>query len=71
MPREIEPSLNEQDFILEALRQNVRVDGRHLDAFRDIQITFGDDFGVVTVEMGKTRCMILFLLYLDKLSHCH
>ena len=55
MPREFESSLNERNFVLEALREGIRVDGRQLDAFRDVQITFGDDLGAVSVELGKTR----------------
>lgn len=55
MPREAQPSLNERDFILEALQQNVRVDGRALSAYRDIQITFGEEYGVAHVQLGKTR----------------
>jgi len=55
MPREAEPSLNERAFILEALKEDIRLDGRALDAFRDIEITFGEDHGVADVTLGKTR----------------
>jgi len=55
MPREAEPSLNERAFILEALKEDIRLDGRALDAFRDIDITFGEDRGVVDMTLGKTR----------------
>jgi exosome complex component RRP45 len=55
MPREAEPSLNEREFILEALRESTRLDGRALDAFRDIQLHFGDEYGVADVRLGKTR----------------
>lgn len=56
MPREAEPSINERQFVLEALQQGIRLDGRSLDAIRDLQIDFGDDDGVVDVRLGKTRC---------------
>lgn len=55
MPREAEPSNNERAFILEALRENIRLDGRALDAFRDIKLAFGDEDGVADVQLGKTR----------------
>ena len=55
MPREVELSLNEQAFILEALREGVRLDGRPLDAFRDMELDFSDEYGVADVRLGKTR----------------
>lgn len=56
MPREAEPSLNERAFILEALKEDTRLDGRALDAFRNVELTFGDEYGAVDVKLGKTRC---------------
>lgn len=55
MPREAELSLNERAFILQALQEGSRVDGRAFDAFRDIDLTFGDEDGVVDVRLGGTR----------------
>jgi exosome complex component RRP45 len=55
MPREADISLNEKTFILDALREGTRLDGRALDAFREIELTFGEDYGVVNVRMGRTR----------------
>ena len=55
MPREAEPSINERDFVLEALQQGVRLDGRKHDEYRKINILFGEDHGVADVQMGKTR----------------
>lgn len=57
MPREAEPSTNARAFVLQALREKVRLDGRQFDAFRPIGLTFGDDYGVTDVRMGKTRVM--------------
>ncbi|KAI4206325.1 MAG: hypothetical protein LQ346_001150 [Caloplaca aetnensis] len=57
MPREAEPSNNERAFVLEALREDIRLDGRALDAFRDIKLAFGDEDGVADVELGKTRVL--------------
>lgn len=55
MPRESEPSLNERAFVLQALRENIRLDGRAFDAFRDMELSFGDEYGVADVRLGKTR----------------
>ncbi|ELQ42126.1 exosome complex exonuclease RRP45 [Pyricularia oryzae Y34] len=55
MPREAEPSLNEKAFLLQALQQNLRLDGRDIDEYRPIKLSFGDEYGLVEVEFGKTR----------------
>ncbi|KLU89371.1 exosome complex exonuclease RRP45 [Magnaporthiopsis poae ATCC 64411] len=57
MPREAEPSLNEKAFVLQALQQNLRLDGREVDQYRPIKLNFGDEYGVVDVELGKTRIL--------------
>ena len=51
----MEVSLNEQNFILQALRENARIDGRQRDAYRTLQLTFGDEHGLAEVQLGKTR----------------
>lgn len=60
MAKDIEISTSEATFIVEALRQKQRLDGRRLDQFRDVQIEFGKEYGDVTVRMGKTlvQCRI-------------
>ncbi|KAA6414243.1 MAG: exosome complex endonuclease 2 ribosomal RNA processing [Lasallia pustulata] len=55
MPREAEPSINERAFVLQALRENIRIDGRAFDAFRDLELSFGDEFGIADVKLGRTR----------------
>lgn len=57
MPREAELSLNEREFIQQALRENIRLDGRAFDAFRKLELSFGDEYGVADVRLGKTRCV--------------
>jgi exosome complex RNA-binding protein Rrp42 (RNase PH superfamily) len=57
MPREVEPSLNERQFIRDALFESIRLDGRQLDQFRNLDLQFGDDYGVADVRLGKTRCV--------------
>lgn len=55
MPRGADISNVEKSFILQALAQNLRLDGRAFNQFRDIQLEFGDQLGTVTVSVGKTR----------------
>ena len=55
MPREAETSNNEKTFILDALVEKHRLDGRSFDQFRDLSISFGEAFGSVTVQLGRTR----------------
>ncbi|KAL2164403.1 hypothetical protein VTH06DRAFT_3619 [Thermothelomyces fergusii] len=57
MPREAEPSLNEKQFVLQALQENLRLDGRELDQYRPLELTFGDQYGVADVTLGKTRVL--------------
>lgn len=63
MPREVEPSLNERDFIRQALRENLRLDGRSFDQHRNLDLVFGDEYGIADVRLGKTR-------YQYPLFHC-
>jgi exosome complex component RRP45 len=55
MPREAEISVNERAFIEQALQENVRLDGRPFDAFRRLELSFGEEYGVADVKLGKTR----------------
>jgi exosome complex component RRP45 len=55
MPREAEPSLSEKTFLTQALDKGLRLDGRKFDEFRPLELTFGDEYGVVEVKYGKTR----------------
>ncbi|KAK8194574.1 ribosomal protein S5 domain 2-type protein [Phyllosticta capitalensis] len=57
MPREAELSRNERDFIVQALGENIRLDGRKFDTFRDLDLSFGDEYGVADVKLGKTRVL--------------
>jgi exosome complex component RRP45 len=55
MPREAEPSLNERTFVIDALKEGNRLDGRAFDQFRQLDLKFGDQYGVADVTLGKTR----------------
>ena len=57
MPREAEPSTNEQAFLLSALRENIRLDGRAFDHYRPISLSFGDEYGTADVRIDKTRVL--------------
>ncbi|KAG0633094.1 ribosomal protein S5 domain 2-type protein [Tuber brumale] len=57
MPRELDPTINEKSFILDALNQKLRIDGRDLDSFRELELNFGDDYGLADVQLGKTRVL--------------
>ncbi|KAL2256181.1 hypothetical protein VTK26DRAFT_2062 [Humicola hyalothermophila] len=57
MPREAEASLNEKQFVLQALQENLRLDGREFDQYRPLELTFGDQYGVADVTLGKTRVL--------------
>ncbi|KAI1131620.1 ribosomal protein S5 domain 2-type protein [Nemania abortiva] len=57
MPREAEPSLNERAFVIQALQEGQRLDGRALDRFRKLELKFGDQYGVADVTLGKTRVL--------------
>ena len=55
MPRELDPPNIERNFILEALLQDLRLDGRKFHQFRPIDVAFGEQYGSVYVTLGKTR----------------
>ncbi|KAI8388656.1 ribosomal protein S5 domain 2-type protein [Radiomyces spectabilis] len=55
MVKELDPSLNESEFLLEALRKGHRVDGRAVYDMRLIELTFGSDYGHVEIQLGRTR----------------
>lgn len=50
-------SIPERDFILNALREDVRLDGRKADQLRPLKVSFGEEYGHVKVQLGKTRCV--------------
>jgi len=59
MPREAEPSQNEKQFLLQALKENLRLDGRAFDSYRSLDLQFGDEHGVADLKLGKTRYFFL------------
>jgi len=60
MPREADPSNDERAFILKALQENVRLDGRGFEDFRKLELSFGEEFGSAAVQLGRTRSLTMF-----------
>lgn len=58
MSKETPLSVAEREFILEALLENIRLDGRDADAFRPLSVTFGEEYGHVKVRLGQTRYVL-------------
>lgn len=65
MSKEAQLSLAEREFILEALHENVRLDGRSADQFRPLNLSFGEEYGHVKLQLGKTRYVRRRLLLHD------
>ncbi|XP_074483667.1 exosome complex component RRP45 isoform X1 [Sebastes fasciatus] len=47
----------ERDFLLKAIEEKKRLDGRQTYDYRKLKITFGTDYGCCFVDLGKTRVM--------------
>ncbi|XP_056265003.1 exosome complex component RRP45 isoform X2 [Pseudoliparis swirei] len=47
----------ERDFLLKAIEEKKRLDGRQTYDYRKMKITFGTDYGCCFVHLGKTRVM--------------
>lgn len=55
MPREVEPPTSTREFVLGALKERIRVDGRSLLQGRKPELVFGDELGYVECSLGKTK----------------
>lgn len=49
------PSIAEKEFVVEALKQGLRLDGRAALEMRQPMLRFGPDLGWVDCSLGKTR----------------
>ncbi|KAL2813973.1 ribosomal protein S5 domain 2-type protein [Aspergillus granulosus] len=58
MNKEAPLSIAERDFILDALREEVRLDGRSADQLRPLTLSFGEEYGHVKVQLGKTSLIV-------------
>lgn len=61
MPRETEPPTINREFVLGALKEKMRVDGRGLLEGRQPRLEFvgSEELGVVECWLGKTRCVFV------------
>ena len=55
------PSTPEKEFVVEALKQGLRLDGRAALEMRQPTLTFGPDLGWVDCSLGKTRFLRVLL----------
>jgi exosome complex component RRP45 len=55
MPRPVSPSIPEKEFLVSALQQYLRLDGRAVNDLRKPELTFGPELGWVECALGKTR----------------
>lgn len=63
--RETAISINEREFIENALVSGLRVDGRRVNDMRKLQVNFHDEHGSVEILLGRTRCVVVpFVLHL-------
>ncbi|XP_043065485.1 exosome complex component RRP45 [Drosophila ficusphila] len=47
----------ERNFVQLAVKQNQRCDGRRSNEGRDVEVTFGSDWGTVAVSLGETKVL--------------
>ncbi len=71
MPWDVGLSLNEREFILQALREDIRQDGRTLDEGRALKLIIGDDYGLVEALLGHTRYVNYSLAVVIIIAHTH
>jgi exosome complex component RRP45 len=55
MPREIDPPTIQKEFVLAALAEGKRTDGRALLQTREVEFKFGSELGWVECKLGKTK----------------
>ncbi|KAI9009150.1 ribosomal protein S5 domain 2-type protein [Hyaloraphidium curvatum] len=55
--RDLDISNNERTFLLQALKEGYRLDGRAPDAARPLSLSYGPDFGSVELSLGDTRVL--------------
>ncbi|KAK9453327.1 ribosomal protein S5 domain 2-type protein [Dipodascopsis uninucleata] len=56
MPRDLTPTTIENQFVLKALLEKLRLDNREFEQIRNLEITFSPtEYGVVDVRLGRTR----------------
>jgi exosome complex component RRP45 len=74
MPRELDPSIIEDDFLHSALKEGVRLDGRSLADIRDLRLSFGEEFGWTECRLGQTRFFSFLnslVIFFFRVTHCY
>lgn len=54
MVREVDPPLIQKEFLLAALAEGKRLDGRVPLEYRKVEFVFGEELGSVECRLGKT-----------------
>lgn len=60
------PSIPEKEFVVEALKQGLRLDGRATLEMRQPTLTFGPDLGWVDCSLGETRYGFICVLLVQR-----
>uniref|UniRef100_W5M593 Exosome complex component RRP45 n=1 Tax=Lepisosteus oculatus TaxID=7918 RepID=W5M593_LEPOC len=68
--RETPLSNCERQFLLTAIKEKKRLDGRQTYDYRNIKITFGTQYGCCIVDLGKTRQSELLVKLNRQLERC-
>lgn len=58
MPREIDPPNVQREFVIAALGEGKRLDGRGILELRQIELEFGGELGGCVCTWGKTRWVL-------------
>ncbi|KAJ5921133.1 Exoribonuclease phosphorolytic domain 1 [Penicillium verhagenii] len=58
MSKEVSLSNPEREFILKALEEDQRLDGREANEYRPLKISFGEEYGNVHLSLGKTSIVV-------------
>ncbi|XP_055709324.1 uncharacterized protein LOC129805444 [Phlebotomus papatasi] len=48
----------EKTFVNNCIKQNLRIDGRRMNDFRKVKLSFGSEYGSVHVTLGETRVLV-------------
>uniref|UniRef100_A0A1L8DXT3 Exosome complex component RRP45 n=1 Tax=Nyssomyia neivai TaxID=330878 RepID=A0A1L8DXT3_9DIPT len=48
----------EKTFVNKCISQNLRIDGRRMNDFRKVKLSFGNEWGSVHVALGETRVLV-------------
>ena len=61
--KELMLSTLEKEFILKAIAERTRLDGREANTHRDIRVSFGEDHGCCFVNIGETKVICRYTCF--------